>query len=103
MLITIILLFVANSILHSVSYLKLKQAKASNATGVLVFVFINVIIAFLLWQVMYWAKWLALIFTALGALGLLFTTIFKGKGTWIDYLILILDVVIVVLTIKYLI
>ncbi len=58
-------------------------------------------IAFLIWQGISWAKWLALAFPAIGGLGLLRITIFKGKGTWIDFVILALDIVIVGLVINY--
>lgn len=97
----IILLFVANAIAHIISYLKLKKAKSPNAMGVLAFVFINFIMALLLWQRLDWAIWLALIFPTFGGLGLLVTTIRKGKGTWIDYAILVLDITIVALVLNY--
>ena len=96
----IIVLFIANAIAHIISYQRLRQAKAPNAIGVLAFVFIYAIIAVLLWQDLNWSKWLAIIFSAVGSLGLLTTTILKGKGTWIDYVILALDIAIVGLVVK---
>ncbi len=101
MLITIVSLFVINAIAHTISYLKLRQIKALNKTSVLIFVFINTLIAILLWQRLDWAKWTALIFPIAGGLGLLTTTILKGKGTWIDIIILILDIVIVRLVLNH--
>lgn len=92
---TLIYLLIANAIAHIISFVKLNKIKAPNAMGVLLFVFINAIIAFLLWQGFAWVKWLALAFPLLGSLGLLFTTILKKKGTWIDYIILMLDIFIV--------
>lgn len=92
---TLISLFLANALAHVVSYQRLTKAKAPNATGVLVFVFINAIIAALLWQGISWAKWPALIFPSVGGLALLLTTIIKGEGTWIDYFILLLDIAII--------
>lgn len=100
---TIISLLLANAVAHIVSYLKLRKVKAPNATGVLAFVFINALIAILIWQGLAWAKWLALIFPAVGGLALLFTTILRGKGTWIDYVILILDIIIISLVLIHLI
>jgi len=98
---TIISLFIANAAAHIISYQKLKQVKAPNAMGVLAFVFINALIAVFLWQSLEWAKWLALIFPTVGGLGLLMTTILKRKGTWIDYVILILDIAIVGLVLNH--
>lgn len=95
---TLIYLLIANAIAHIISYLRLQKSKAPNTTGVLVFVFINAIIALLLWQGFSLAKWVALIFPLIGGFGLLTTTILKGKGTWIDYVILILDIVIIILS-----
>jgi len=97
---TIVYLLLANAIAHIISYVKLKQVKAPNTVGVLAFVFINALIAFLLWQGNNWAKWLVLIFPLIGGLGLLVTTILKNKGTWIDYIILILDALIIFLILK---
>ena len=97
---TIIALLVVNAAAHIISFQKLKKAKAPNSMGVLAFVFINALIALLLWQGLSWAKWLVLIFPAVGGLGLLITSILKGKGTWIDYLILVLDIAIVGLVLK---
>lgn len=97
---TLIYLLISNAIAHIISYTKLKQAKAPNAMGVLAFVFINAIIAILLWQGLNWAKWLALAFPLIGGFGLLITTILKKKGTWIDYIIFVLDILIIFLIIK---
>jgi hypothetical protein len=94
-------LFIASAVAHIISYQKLRQVKAPHALGVLAFVFINFIIAFLLWQEFDWSKWLALIFPAVGGLGLLATTILKGKATRIDYVILIFDIAIVGWVLKY--
>ena len=96
----LVALFVANATAHFVSYLKLRQNKAPNALGVLAFVFINAIIAVILWQELNWGEWLALVFPAIGGLGLLLTTILKGKGTWIDYIIFVLDIMTVTLVVK---
>jgi len=97
----IVSLFIANAVAHIISYLQLKKNQSPDATGVLVFVFVNAIIAILLWQGMDWAKWLALGFPALGGIALLTTTIFKGKGTWIDFVILVLDIAIIGLVLKH--
>ncbi|WP_044213108.1 hypothetical protein [Flammeovirga sp. OC4] len=94
-------MLVANAIAHIISFQKLRKAKAPNSAGVMAFVFINAIIAILLLQNVDWAKWLALIFPSLGGFGLLITTIIKGKGTWIDYIILLLDSTIVGLSLNY--
>ena len=101
MTITIIALFIANVLAHIISFLRLRKVKAPNATGVLAFVFINATIVLLFWQGLTWAKWLALIFPTVGGLALLFGNILKGKETWIDYLILALDIVIVGLVLNY--
>jgi len=101
MIYTIIILFIANALAHIISFQKLQKIKAPNAMGVLAFVFINAIIAVLLWQGIAWSKWLALVFPAIGGLGLLFTTILKGKGTWIDFIILFLDIGIIGLVLNY--
>lgn len=100
---TIIYLLIANAIAHIISFVKLKKTNAPNAMGVLAFAFINAMIAFSLWQGFTWVKWLALAFPLIGGLGLLLTTILKKKGTWIDYIILTLDILIVTLMLKNLI
>ena len=96
----IITALIANSIAHIISYLQLNRAKAPNSMGVLAFVFINAIIAILIWQNHSWSKWLALIFPLIGGSGLLITTITKGTGKWIDYVILLLDIAIITLVLK---
>lgn len=98
---TIIGLLIANAIAHIVSFVRLNNIKSPDRFGVMAFVFINAIVAALLWLGFDWAKWLALIFPALGGLGLFATSIVKGKGTWIDYVILILDILLVVFGIMY--
>jgi len=98
---TIIILLIANAIAHVISYRKLKAANDGGANGVAGFVGINLILALILWQGFPWAKWPVLIFPLIGGLGLLLTTIIKGKGTWIDYLILALDIAIVGLTLNH--
>lgn len=100
---TIIYLLIANAIAHIISFVKLKKINAPNTMGVLLFVFINAAIAVLLLLGFAWAKWLALAFPLIGGLGLLLTTILKKKGTWIDYIILMLDIFIVTLILKNLI
>jgi len=97
----IIFLFAANSIAHWFSYGSLKAKNDPGATGVLGFVFINLIIAILLSFEFDWAKWPALIFPLIGGMGLLITTILKGKGTFIDYLIFVLDVITIFLVLRY--
>jgi len=98
---TIIALLLVNAVAHIISFQKLKRTKAPNAMGVLVFVFINALIAILLWQGLSWAKWLALIFPAVGGLALFIGTILKGNGAWIDYVILTLDILILALILNY--
>jgi len=97
----LIVALLGNAIAHIISYLRLRQVKSPGATGVLVFVFINALIALFLWQDLSWTKWFALIFPTIGGVGLLTTTILKGKGAWIDYVILILDIVIIGLVLNY--
>ena len=93
----IILALIANLIAHTISFIQLNKVKDPNSKGVLVFVFVNAIIAFLLWQQFDWAKWLALIFPFLGGLALLIGTIAKGRAKWIDYVIIVLDVSVICL------
>ena len=96
MVLIIVTLLLANAVAHIISYLQLKKVNAPHATGVLAFVFINMTLALLLWQDLDWTKWLALAFPAIGGFGLLTTTILKS-GTWVDYVILVLDIAIVAL------
>lgn len=91
----IIFLFVLNAIAHLVSFWKLPNKKNSDAGGILGFAILNTGIAYLLWQGFDWAKWFALILPIIGGAGLFSTSIIKGKGRWIDYLIFLIDVVIV--------
>ncbi|NME72666.1 hypothetical protein [Flammeovirga aprica] len=98
---TIIALFIANATAHIISFQKLKKVEAPNSTGVLAFVFINALIVLLLWQSFVWAKWPALLFPVLGGFGLFLTTIIKEKGTWIDYVIFLLDIIIISLVLDY--
>ena len=96
----IIYALIANAAAHVISFIRLNQVKAPSRMGVLAFVFINAAIALLFWQNISWAKWPALVFPAIGGLGLLLSTIIRGKGTLIDYIIFLLDVVIVFLVLK---
>jgi len=97
----IIGLLVANAIAHVVSFKKLKDANDNSANGVAAFVVINLALAVILGLGFAWAKWPVLLFPLIGGLGLLLTTIIKGKGTWIDYVILILDIAIVGLVLNH--
>lgn len=95
---TVLALLIANAIAHIISFIQLRKAKSPNAIGVLVFAFINGVLAVLLWLGVTWSPWLILAFATIGAIGLLTTTIIPKKGTWIDYVILLLDMAIVGLT-----
>lgn len=92
-------LFALNAIAHIISFVGLNKAKSPNRIGVLAFVFINAAIGLLLFFNVSWSIWLALIFPAIGVLALLFGTLFKGNGKLIDYIILILDIVIIIMVI----
>jgi len=98
---SIIGVFIANCIAHIISFQKLNKMNASDAPGVLLFAVINAIIAILLWLGIGWTKWLALLVPAIGGGALLFTKIIKGEGTWIDYVILVLDILAIVLCLNY--
>lgn len=93
----IVIALIANTITHIVSYIQLSKVKAPNAMGVLAFVFINAIIALLIWQGFAWSKWLAVIFPLIGGTALFITSIAKGNGQWVDYVIFALDMAIVAL------
>jgi len=89
---SIIGIFITNCIAHLISFQRLKKTNSSDAPGVLVFSVINAIIAVLLWQDFSWGKWIALVVPFIGGSALLFTKIIRGQGNWIDYVILILDI-----------
>jgi len=95
----IAVLFVLNAVAHVVSYRQLSARSAPNSGGVLAFAVINAVLAVLVGIDVSWAKWPALVFPALGGMGLLATTIAPRKGTPIDFTILGLDIVTVVLVI----
>jgi len=97
----IISIFGANFLAHLISYGRLKQAKSSDAVGVLFFGLLNAITALCLWQRLGWSKWLALAIPMIGGGALLFTKIIKGNGTLIDYIILTLDVIAIILCFKH--
>lgn len=92
---TIIYLLIANAIAHIISFAQLRKAKSPNATGVFVFIFVNAILAGLLWLGMAWAPWLVVACAIIGGVGLLTTTLIPKKGTWIDFVILLLDMSII--------
>jgi len=91
----IIGLLVANAIAHIISFKKLRDANDNGANGVATFIGINLALSVIIGLGFAWAKWPVLIFPLIGGLGLLLTTVVKGKGSWIDYIILFLDVAIV--------
>ena len=95
-------LFVINGIAHIFLYRKLKRTKEPNPTSALPFVLIYPIFGILIWQCIDWVKWPSLVIPILGLLALLFTSILKGKGQFIDYFIAILDTVIPILVLLYL-
>lgn len=92
---TVLALLISNAIAHIISFIQLRKAKSPNAIGVLVFAFINGVLAVLLWQNVVWATWLIVAFTLIGSVGLLSTTLIPKKGKWIDYVILLLDISII--------
>ena len=101
MSITILALFWLNAISHVISFVKLNKTDDPIKNGVLAFVFINAIIAILLYQGVTWGKYPALIFPMLGGMALLVSTLLKGKGTWIDFVIFGIDVVTIGLVIAF--
>ena len=88
----------ANALAHVYSYRQLSKEQSENALGVLVFAFVNASLAGLLWFQIEWAHWPTLILPLLGATGLSITTLIPGKGGVVDYIILLLDILIIGLT-----
>lgn len=86
-------IFAANALAHVVSFRQIRANGGDNAAGVLAFVFVNAALAVLVGLALPWAGWPALLFPAVGGLGLFTTVIRHGRGTPIDYAILGLDVV----------
>jgi hypothetical protein len=95
MQIVIYLLF-ANSVMHIVSFIALSRQKASNRMGVLAFAIINAAVGILLIQDFSWARWLALIFPAIGFTGLCITIKKSLSPKIVDYTILGLDAAIII-------
>ena len=95
-------LFVINGIAHIFLFRKLKRTNEPNPTSALPFVLIYPIFGILIWQGIDSIKWPALVVPILGLLALLFTSIFKGKGQFIDYFIAILDTMIPILVFLHL-
>lgn len=92
----LISLCILNTLAHLVAFKQLSKAKDPSKIGVLIFAFINTSLALLFSYRIEWAKWPALIFPLLGGSLLVFTTILKGKGTWIEYVLLLLDIGIII-------
>ena len=95
----IVVALLLNALAHVVSFRQLQAEQSPNAPGVGAFVAINTVIAVLLILGQDWAKWLALVFPAIGGAGLFVQTISKGKASTIDWVILVLDVILVVVSI----
>ena len=88
----IVLLLFANSLAHIISFLELNKTKAPNRWGVLAYVFILAALGILILQNTTWAVYPALVFPLIGMI-VLGTEVFKNRGgSWIDYVILALDV-----------
>jgi hypothetical protein len=96
MQIVIYLLF-ANSVMHIISFIALSRQKAPNRMGVLAFAIINAAVGTLLVQDFSWARWLALIFPAIGFTGLSITIKKSLSPKIVDYTILVLDAAIIIL------
>lgn len=95
----IVVALLLNALAHVVSFRQLQANESPNARGVGAFVAINTAIAVLLILGQDWAKWLALIFPAVGGTALFVRTISKGSGKAIDWVILVLDLILVVTSI----
>jgi hypothetical protein len=83
----VIYLLFANAVMHIISLVALKEQKAPNRMGVLVFAIINAAICILLMQGFAWAKWPALIFPAIGFTGLSLTINWR-KGEILESVII---------------
>ena len=102
MLKLLVVLFIINGISHIFLFKKLKRTNESNPASALPFVLIYTLFGILIWQDVSWVKWPALVIPVLGLLALLLTSIFKGKGQFIDYFIAILDTAIPILILIFL-
>lgn len=90
--------FFANAFAHIISFLMLRSKKVSNfyVAGVFAFIFINLGIGILLMQNIGWpwAKYLALIFPAMGGTALSSQMITKkAEGNFLNYFMVFLDVI----------
>lgn len=94
----IITLLMANAIAHVISFVQLRKVQSPHATGVFIFIFVNALLAGLVWFNVNWAMYLVLIGAIIGCLGLLITTLLPKKGQWVDYVILLLDISIISLS-----
>lgn len=94
-------LFMLNAFLHVLSFNYLNRIDDPTKMGVLAFVFINLIIAALIYFGIEWAKYPALIFPLIGGIALFTTTMIPKKGRPVDYAILGVDVVTIIVVLFF--
>ena len=92
---SLVALSLANAAAHWVSYNAMKKRKAPGANGVLSFCFVNAGLAISTYHFMEapWAQKLGMAFPSIGCLGLCTNKLIPGKGTAIDYVVFVLDIV----------
>lgn len=95
----IIVLLIANAIVHLLSFNALNIQKAANRWTVFAFAIINLLLVFFLKMGYPWARYLAIIFPLIGGIGLLTQLSKSTSPKWMDYTILLLDALIIVLLI----
>jgi hypothetical protein len=98
----IITCLVLNAVMHVVSFYYLNKQQDNSRWGVLAFVLINMIIALLLQMNFSWAIYLAIVFPAIGGIGLTATLKSSKAPLWVDLSILALDLTLIICSLYFL-
>ena len=94
---TLVILLVANAVVHLLSFNALNMSKDKNRWAVFAFAIINAVLVILIKAGFPWARYLALLFPLIGGIALLTQLSKSNSPRWMDYTILLLDALIIVL------
>ena len=99
MLLSAVILLIANALAHVLQYLRMRaeSAPSQEQAGVLAFAIINGLIALFLGLNLSWAEYLALAFPLIGGVGLSLNLRNSGGSKALSYLILALDAALVII------
>ena len=88
-------LLLVNAVLHVIAFFELEHKRSNRRWGALAFAMINTLLAVFFTKSLSWARYLAIFFPLIGALGLTVELKASQNPRWLNFSMLLLDALIV--------